>query len=697
VTALETEKALAPSQGRHEGTDGVRVDIQGLRAVAVVSVLVYHLWPHRLQGGYVGVDVFFVLSGFLITAHLLRHPTTRARYVLEFWGRRIRRLLPAATVVLLATLSASLVWLPQSLLPRVARDTAAAALYSENWVLSAASTDYMGSQDAPSPLQHYWSLSVEEQFYVIWPLLIGALFLVGGKVSRLRRRQGPILTFGLSTLFFASLGWSVYLTSTDPLPAYFVTPTRVWELALGGLVALMFHGGHEPVHRRVRLLAGWLGLAMIGYAVVGFSSATAFPGLAALVPTAGTGLVLLANSDRLSGSPRALLSNRMSQYLGDLSYSIYLWHWPIVVLAPIALARTIFWPHKIALVLLTIVLAALTRLWVEDPFRRDPRLVTDLTRTFAVGAMCICVVLAGSAALGVALHRAAAATADLVTLRENSDCFGANATRSAVCNPAGEKLLTTPLFARDDQTDVQTDECRAKRPFTAHAVCTFGPRDAATKIALFGNSHAGHWQPAFVKVAEQESWQISTYLVNMCYPANAPISFGDPQVTENCQDWNAWAIRAINDGDFDLVVMSSRTVQPLVGVSGAEQGQRAREAYGRTLKSLTADGTPALVIRDVPGMASNVPECVDAHDSDVNACSRPASEAIPGDPLADAARADDSGLASVLDMTGLICPHGVCRSVIGGVIVFMDEAHLTKTFASTLAPEITAAVRKRLG
>jgi len=368
-------------------------------------------------------------------------------------------------------------------------------------------------------------------------------------------------------VFFASLGWSVYLTSTDPLPAYFVTPTRVWELALGGLVALMFHGGAEPVHRRVRLLAGWLGLAMIGYAVVGFSSATAFPGLAALVPTAGTGLVLLANSDRLSGSPRALLSNRMSQYLGDLSYSIYLWHWPIVVLAPIALARTIFWPHKIALVLLTIVLAALTRLWVEDPFRRDPRLVTDLTRTFAVGAMCICVVLAGSAALGVALHRAAAATADLVTLRENSDCFGANATRSAVCNPAGEKLLTTPLFARDDQTDVQTDECRAKRPFTAHAVCTFGPRDAATKIALFGNSHAGHWQPAFVKVAEQESWQISTYLVNMCYPADAPISFGDPQVTENCQDWNAWAIRAINDGDFDLVVMSSRTVQPLVGVS----------------------------------------------------------------------------------------------------------------------------------
>jgi len=152
VTALETEKALAPSQGRHGETDGVRVDIQGLRAVAVVSVLVYHLWPHRLQGGYVGVDVFFVLSGFLITAHLLRHPTTRARYVVEFWGRRIRRLLPAATVVLLATLSASLVWLPQSLLPRVARDTAAAALYSENWVLSAASTDYMGSQDAPSPL-----------------------------------------------------------------------------------------------------------------------------------------------------------------------------------------------------------------------------------------------------------------------------------------------------------------------------------------------------------------------------------------------------------------------------------------------------------------------------------------------------------------------------------------------------------------
>jgi peptidoglycan/LPS O-acetylase OafA/YrhL len=698
VTALGTERALAPSRAKHAGSDGVRVDIQGLRAVAVASVLVYHLWPHRLQGGYVGVDVFFVVSGFLITAHLLQHPTTSARSLVEFWGRRIRRLLPAATVVLLATLLASLVWLPQSTLPRVARDAAAAALYSENWVLSAASTDYMGSEDAAGPLQHYWSLSVEEQFYVIWPLLIGALFLVSGGVSQRGRRHGTTLTLGLSALFFASLGWSAYLTSTDPLPAYFVTPTRVWELALGGLVALMFSVGAEPAHRRVRLLAAWLGLAMIGYAAVAFSSATSFPGLAALVPTAGTGLVILANSDRLPGSPRALLSNRMSQYLGDLSYSIYLWHWPLIVLAPIALDRAMFWPDKIALVLLTIVLAALTKFWVEDPVRRDPRLISRLRRTFAVGVVCICAVLASSAALGAALHRAAAASADLVadSMRENSVCFGANATRSAACHPAGEKLLTTPIFARDDQTDVQTDTCRAKRPFTARVVCTFGPKDAAKKIALIGNSHAGHWQPALAKAAGQENWQISTYLVNMCYPVDAPIFLGAPEVTKNCQDWTAWAIGAVNDGDFDLVVMSSRTLQPLVGVPKTEQRQQAKEAYARTLKSLTSEGTPVLVIRDVPGMARNVPECVDAHGADVNACTRPASEAIPGDPLADAARADASGLASVVDINRLICPNEVCRSVIGGVIVFMDDAHLTKTFASTLTPEITAAVRERI-
>ncbi|MBE3074642.1 MAG: acyltransferase, partial [Actinobacteria bacterium] len=401
----------------------------------------------------------------------------------------------------------------------------------------------------------------------------------------------------------------------------------------------------------------------------------------------------------LRGAPRALLSNRISQYLVDVSYSIYIWHWPLIVLMPFVLDQTLFWPHKIILGLLSIALAGLTKRWVEDPVRRDPRLISNLRRTFVVGAVCIGLVLTGSAAVAVNLQRDAAASADRVAhgLLMQGECFGADATRTTSCDPAGERLLTTPLFAKDDRPDVYADNCWANWPFTAHRVCTYGPKDATTRIALIGNSHAGQWQPALDEAAGREKWRISTYLVSECYPADALISFSTPALTKNCHDWTSWAMGEIKRGGFDLVVMSNRTLQPLVGVSRADQRQRAKEAYGRTLKALTSGGTPVLVIRDIPGMTGNVPDCIAAHDQDMHACTRPLKEAIPRDPAADAARANDSGLATVVDVNTLLCPRRVCLSVIGGVIVFSDHGHLTKTFARTLAPEITSSVLKRLG
>jgi len=227
--------AAKPARGKR---GEFRADIQGLRAIAVLLVLIYHLWPNTLTGGFVGVDVFFVISGFLITAHLLQHPPQRGRDLLEFWGRRIRRLLPAAFLVLAVTAIASLLLAPQTRWAATAGQTIASALYVQNWVLAANSVDYLAAADPPTPVQHYWSLSVEEQFYLFWPILILAIFWL---VRRARLAPAVVTRVAMLAVIAASLYVSITATASDPASAYFITPTRVWELAVGGLVFR-----HEP-------------------------------------------------------------------------------------------------------------------------------------------------------------------------------------------------------------------------------------------------------------------------------------------------------------------------------------------------------------------------------------------------------------------------------------------------------------------
>ena len=252
-----------------------RQDIQGLRAVAVLLVLAYHLWPDILTGGYVGVDVFFVISGFLITAHLLEHPPNRVRDLAEFWGRRIRRLLPAAFLVLAVTAVASRMVAPDTRWAANAGEIIASAFYVQNWLLAANSVDYLGAAEPPTPVQHYWSLSVEEQFYLFWPVLILLVFWLAR-----RWRLGAVMVTRVAMLAVVgiSLFISVTATATEPASAYFITPTRIWELAVGGFVATLPPLASPRLPGRVVDGVAWLGLAMLILAGVVFSGETLFPG-----------------------------------------------------------------------------------------------------------------------------------------------------------------------------------------------------------------------------------------------------------------------------------------------------------------------------------------------------------------------------------------------------------------------------------
>ncbi|PFG41961.1 peptidoglycan/LPS O-acetylase OafA/YrhL [Isoptericola jiangsuensis] len=706
------------------GGGGNRADIQGLRALAVAAVVVFHLWPGVLTGGYVGVDVFFVLSGFLITSHLVRRPVGSPRALADFWARRVRRLIPAATLVLALTLVAAVVWLPSTVLAGTAREVAASALYVENWHLARSEADYLAADQAHSPVQHYWSLSIEEQFYLLWPVLLGAATWTALRVrrSRARRAAGPASASGdvpdqdarrtaartaalvTGVVVVASLARSVQLTAAEPAAAYFVSTTRFWELGLGGLLAALLAlrttaGRPEvpdgPAARVLRPVAAWAGLAMIVVACLTFDADTPFPGTAALLPTVGTALVVAAAADPLRGGPGRLLGRRPVQWLGDASYSVYLWHWPLVVIVPVAL-DTDGPLVMVGVLAATLGLAALSRTWVEERLRHHPLLVRRRAATFVLLAVCVGVVAGAGTVVAQRTETAQreAAAAFAVAVEEAGDCLGATVERDPSCpRPA---FVTPPLVAAEDRPVVYADGCWNNTPFTTRNTCTYGPADATTRIALVGNSHAGHWVPALTDALDTEGWRLTTYLQSVCYTVDDLLDIEGTGVAESCRDTNRWAVDQVVTGGYDLVVLSDRTNQPLADMPEDEQEAAAQAAYAETLAAFTDAGIPVLVLRDTPAMPADVPDCVALHPDDLDRCGAPPAVALEPDPLAAAAAADTTGLVSVTSVEDLMCDPDLCHAVVGGLVAYFDHGHLTATFARTLAPEVTGAVRDRL-
>ncbi|MCA5894319.1 acyltransferase [Isoptericola sp. NEAU-Y5] len=702
----------APARPEAARQSGARTDIQGLRAIAVAAVVAFHLWPGAVTGGYVGVDVFFVISGFLITSHLLRTPVRGVGSLAQFWARRIRRLIPAASVVLFVTLVATVIWLPSTTFGVVTREVISAIFYVENWTLASFETNYLAADQQESPVQHYWSLSIEEQFYIVWPVVLGLTALVARHVARRRGADGaaarwvPAVVIGAIVL--ASLAWSAHLTSTDPSAAYFVSTTRAWELALGGLLAavvaawprLDLAASTAAPAGAARAATAWLGLALVAWSVFRFDAATSFPGVSAVVPTLGTALVIGAAADGARWGPGGLLARRPMQWLGDVSYSTYLWHWPLIVIVPFAIGRPLGLVDTLGVLAASLLLAALSQRYVEDRLRWHPRLARSVGATF--GMLLACVVVVGGAAAGVLLYADASERAAQdrfeQSVAELSPCIGAGVAGDPSC--ADPDLFMPPAVAADDKPAPYADGCWNNEPFTSRHTCTYGVGDQAAddgaRVALFGNSHAGHWLPAMQDALEPNGWQVTTYLQSVCYAADEPLEFEAAESSQNCQDINRWAIDSIVAGGYDLVVMSNRTNQPLAGVPAADQAAVAQAGYQRTLDELTRAGIRVLVLRDVPAMPQNVPDCVAEHEDDPDACGAPPAEAIEPDPLAEAARGDDSGAVSLLDVNDFLCDDALCRPVVGGLIAYFDHGHLTATFARTLAPDVTGAMREAL-
>jgi peptidoglycan/LPS O-acetylase OafA/YrhL len=701
--------AIVPAMG--ERVAGVataesefRPDLEGLRAVAVVLVLLYHAAIPGFPGGFIGVDVFFVLSGFLITRLLVRELASTGRVSLPaFYARRARRLLPAAAATLLVTAGLSALLLPPLRLGDVGGDIAAAAAYVSNLRFAFLATDYLGSELPPSPVLHFWSLGVEEQFYLFWPAILvvtSAPIFASGEIAHGMRR----VTLVLGAVLVGSAAISVWLTVVAQPWAFFSLPARAWELALGGLLAM------PPVASRIRLGAapflGWVGLVLVLASGVLITEATPFPGTAAFLPTIGSALVI-ASGLAIRGDqppsrlwPEHLLSLPPMRFLGRISYSLYLWHWPILVL-PAAALGPLPWVARVGLSLLAVAVAAASQRWIEDPIRHGRVVGTRPRRVLALAGALTIVVATSALSLDSFAEARARPTGpvvggdlDTVPLPSATATLG---NRAALPSPSGGPLpadLAPALAqAKDDLPVIYSDGCHLDIATTTPGDCIFGDTTSSTTVVLFGDSHAAQWFPALERLSRAHHWRLLSMTKSACAPADIPVWNGVlKHGYDECRTWRE-AVLARVAREHPAFVVVSEAYNYTLDIDGDKVSASDREdiwkaGLERTLQRIADVGAVPVLIGDTPRMGDDPPDCLSEHVDDVARCTTTAAVAVDRHGLSRDRKVAEEVGATFVDPTSWVCFTDPCIAVNGRFLVFRDTHHLTATYARGLAPRL---------
>jgi len=681
-----------------------RPDIQGLRALAVGTVILAHAGFGTVSGGFVGVDVFFVISGFLITSLLVREADRTGRIsLLGFYARRARRILPAAALVAVATVVASILFLPLVRAVEIIKDSIWSAAFAANIRFAVVGTDYFAKGEPASPLQHYWSLSVEEQFYLLWPLLlVGVIAWAGASGSRGDRpgRRTPfVLVGGLSLVSFA---WSVYATYESPTTAYFSTLTRAWELGVGAALAVWMSRGDVRAPRWVIEAVGAAGLLAVVLACVLYTPETRFPGYQALLPVLGSAALLYAGGAAHQGAVPRLMSIGPARVVGDWSYSLYLWHWPVLRIAEDHLGVRRLSLDKLVLALaLIVVLSALTYRYVETPFRQGkvwgrPRIGVSLYPISL--AMVLVVAVVGSAwidrELGVNGDNPAITTADFRNKFLSKDPYVALVQASTFAAEEGQPIpsdLTPPLLGlRKDTAPLGDCDYRTG----TRELCADGDPDSDRTLVLVGDSHARAWSPAISALGRLAGLRTYTLVFSGCSATRAVQA--EPQNLrpwDACEDFKDWVVETVGDLRPDVVVVATSAVSPIVGPDGDPVGvlnerdefrSLVQDGFVEELAELKPLTDRLVVLGNTPKLPREPGVCMSQGNVTLKDClfkRGPVMHAIQMD-FKDAAR--EEGVTFV-NAAPWFCYQLMCPPVIGSTIAMRDSEHMTTEYAVQLA------------
>ena len=672
-----------------------RTDLQGLRAVAVALVMLNHAGVARLAGGYVGVDVFFVVSGFVITGLLLRVARDTGRIsLLEFYGRRAKRILPAAALTLVSTTVVAYELLNYVRARSIAWDSVWAAIFAANFHFAHVGANYFAQGQPPSPIQHYWSLAVEEQFYLVWPAVLSLALL-----RRATRRV--LLVVGAAGI--ASFVWSLHATNASPVSAYYSPFTRAWELALGAALAVVAERG---IRLPLRAAAGWIGAAMIALAAATLSAATRYPGYAALLPTIGAALII---AGEFGGRPRLgvgrLLAVRPMQYIGDRSYALYLWHWPVLVLAMLYERRQLGVAVNLLLLLGAFLLSVVSYRLFENPIRRarwSPRWGAALAPVAVATVVAVALLTVSSLDSRIArVDQAAAAvprsTAQSVRLVSSTP----RATALPTVVDAVKTALTgapvpSPLIPPVDQLAFDAYQfpsgCAPSQGDPAtQTLCHLGDPKSTNTIVLLGDSHAEMWMPAILAMAQADSWNVVPLVRKGC---EVPTWIGggypsQPAATvAACHGWYAWARQQAQRLRPDVVLIAGCCS----GADGAI-ATTIRNTYASTVAALKRYARTVILIEDQEGMTSQPTDCLLASGATLRSCMTTQSSAnlALNNALAQLATAKHFGF---LKTRGWFCYQNECPMVVGSTVVYRDTNHITVEYMQRLAAPFRTAFRQ---